>query len=94
MGLWSKIKGAVRAVVRVVVEAVNRFTVGLLDLVFGALFVWIGWPPKRLRLHVFILWSQPPPVIEGGPPPPIEQVVDVATSHRVLPRGTHGSRVT
>ena len=81
MGLWSKIKGAVRAVVRVVVEAVNRFTVGLLDLVFGALFVWIGWPPKRLRLHVFILWSQPPPVIEGGPPPPIEQVVQDAINH-------------
>ena len=81
MGLWSKIKGAVRAVVRVVVEAVVRFTVGLLDLVFGALFVWIGWPPKRLRLHVFILWSQPPPVIEGGPPPPIEQVVQDAINH-------------
>ena len=81
MGLWSKIKSVVRVVVKAAVELVNRFTVGVLDLLFGALAVWIGWPPKRLRLHVFILWSQPPPVIEGGPPPPIEQVVQDAINH-------------
>jgi hypothetical protein len=88
MGLWSKIKNAakkvwrvakavVRVVVRAVIELVNRFTLGLLDLLFG----FIAWPPKRLRLHVFILWSEPPPVIEGNPPAPIEQVVQNAIDH-------------
>jgi hypothetical protein len=34
-----------------------------------------------MRLHVFILWSHPPPVIEGNPPPPIDQVVKDAINH-------------
>jgi hypothetical protein len=34
--------------------------------------------PNACGCTVFILWSQPPPVIEGGPPPPIEQVVQDA----------------
>jgi hypothetical protein len=78
MGFWSKIKAFVRVVVRVVIEAVNRFTLGLLDLLFG----FFAWPPKRMRLHVFILWTGPPfePVIEGQPPS-IEQVVQDAINH-------------
>ncbi|HYH71174.1 MAG TPA: hypothetical protein VEX16_07690 [Methyloceanibacter sp.] len=85
MGLWSSIKKAakkvwraakavVRVVVRAVIEVLNRVTFGLLDLVFG----FFAWPRKRLRLHVFILWSETPPVIEGNPAPPIEQVVQDA----------------
>ena len=85
MGLWSSIKKAakkvwraakavVRVVVRAVIEVLNRLTFGLLDLVFG----FFAWPRKRLRLHVFILWSETPPVIEGNPAPPIEQVVQDA----------------
>ena len=58
MGLWSKIKAAVRVVVRVVVEVVNRLTLGVLDLLLG----FFAWPPKRLRLHIFILWTGSPPI--------------------------------
>jgi hypothetical protein len=79
MGLWSKFKSAVKkvwraakAVVRVVVRAVitivNSLTLGLFDLLFG----FLAWPPKRLRLHVFILATAPPP--GGGdemPPTPV-----------------------
>jgi hypothetical protein len=68
MGLWSKIKNAakkvwraakavVRVVVRAVVTIVNSFTVGLFDLLFG----FFGWPRKRLRLHAFILSTEPQP---------------------------------
>jgi hypothetical protein len=64
-------------VVRAVIEFLNRVTLGLLDLLLG----FIAWPPKRIRLHVFILWSEPPPVIEGNPPAPIEQVVQDAINH-------------
>lgn len=61
MGIWSSIKKAakkvwraakavVRAVVRVVVVVVT-IPAKLFDLVFG----WIGWPPKRLKLHIAVL---------------------------------------
>jgi hypothetical protein len=78
VGLWSKIKAAVRVVARVVIEFVNRLTVGLPDLLLG----FFAWPPKRMRLHVFILWTGPPPEppIEGTPAP-IEQVVQDAINH-------------
>jgi hypothetical protein len=67
MGLWSKIKKAakkvwraakavVRVVVRVVITIVNSLTLGLPDLLLG----FLAWPPKRLRLHVFILSTEPP----------------------------------
>lgn len=65
MGFWSKIKAAVRVVVCVVIEVLNRVTLGVLDLLLG----FFAWPPKRLRLHIFVLWSVPPPVIEGTPVP-------------------------
>jgi hypothetical protein len=76
VGFWSKIKAAVRGVVRVVIEVVNRVTLGVLDLLLG----FFAWPPKRLRLHIFVLWNVPPPVIEGTPVP-VEQVVQDAIDH-------------
>lgn len=79
MGLWSKIKSAakkvwrvtkavVRVVVRVVITIINAVTLGLYDLLLG----FIAWPPKRLRLHVFILST--PGSTGGGddlPPAPV-----------------------
>lgn len=69
MGLWSKIKKAakkvwkaaksiVRQVVRIVVEVVSR-VIGIFDLLLG----FIGWPPKKLRLHVFILSDDKGPLM-------------------------------
>ena len=69
MSLWSKIKSAVRVVVRAVITIINNVTLGLLDLLFG----FIGWPPKRLRLHVFILSTDPPP--QGGDDVPVNTQV-------------------
>ncbi len=68
----KKVKALVRVVVRAAIEVFNRLTTGLYDLVFG----FFTWPPKRLRLHVFILWDEPPG--GGDPQPPIEQVVQAA----------------
>lgn len=81
MGLWSGIKKAAkkvwraaktvaRIVIRVVLTIVNRITFGILDLLFG----FIGWPPKNLRLHVFILSADTP---SGGD--------DVMPSFQVAP---------
>ncbi len=84
MGLWSKIKkaakkvwkavkGAARVFTRLVVLVLNRLTLGLPDLLLG----FIAWPPKKLRLHVFVLWRDPP---SGGGDelPPVEQVAQDA----------------
>ena len=68
----KKVKAIVRVVVRAVIEIVNRLTLGLIDLVLG----FFAWPPKRLRLHVFILWSELPP--SPDPLPSIEQVTQDA----------------
>jgi hypothetical protein len=70
--VWRAVKAAVRIIVRVIITVVNAFTLGLPDLLLG----FIAWPPKRLRLHVFILWNEPPG--GGDPQPPIEQVVQAA----------------
>jgi hypothetical protein len=70
--VWRAVKAVVRVVVRVVIEIVHRLTFGLLDLLLG----FFAWPPKRLRLHVFILWDQQPG--GGDPLPPIEQVAQDA----------------
>ncbi len=61
MGFWSKLKKAVkkvvkavksvvRQVVKIVIEVVSH-VIGIADLLLG----FIAWPPKKLRLHVFIL---------------------------------------
>lgn len=84
MGLWSKIKSAVkkvvravktvvRIVVRVVVTIINRVTLGLPDLLLG----FLAWPPKRLRLHVMILWDEQPPG-GGDPLPTITELAEAA----------------
>jgi hypothetical protein len=70
--IWRGVKAVVRIVVRVVIEFVQRLTWGILDLLFG----FIAWPPKRLRLHVFILWDEQPG--GGDPLPPVEQVAQDA----------------
>lgn len=81
MSLWSKIKSAakkvwraakavVRVVVRAVVTIINNLTLGLIDLLLG----FLAWPPKRLRLHVFILSTEPSPP-GGDDVPPNTQVV-------------------
>lgn len=69
----KKVKAVVRVIVRVVIEIVNRVTLGVFDLLFGM----FAWPPKRLRLHVFILWDEIPSG-GGDPLPPITQVVQDA----------------
>lgn len=64
MGFWSKLKKAVkkvwkavksivRQVVRVIVEVISRI-IGIFDLLLG----FLTWPPKKLRLHVFILTDE------------------------------------
>jgi hypothetical protein len=84
MGLWSSIKKAakkvwratkavVRVVVRVVITIVNSLTFGLYDLLLG----FLTWPPKKLRLHVFILTA--PPSSGGGDVVPGGQVVPTQT---------------
>jgi hypothetical protein len=84
MGLWSKIKNAVkkiarvvkaivRVVVRVVITIINRVTFGLPDLLLG----FLTWPPKRLRLHVVILWNEQPPG-GGDEMPSITQLAEAA----------------
>ena len=84
MGLWSKIKNAVkkvvrvvkavvRVVVRVVVTIINRLTLGLPDLLLG----FLAWPPKNLRLHVIVLWTDPPPG-GGDEMPSITQITEEA----------------
>jgi len=69
---WRAVKAAVRIVVRVLIDNIYRFLLHLYDLLLG----FIAWPPKRLRLHVFILWNEPPG--GGDPQPPIEQVAQAA----------------
>src|SRR5688572_12136234 len=87
MGLWSSIKSAakkvwrgvktvVRIVVRVVITIVNSLTFGLYDLLLG----FLAWPPKKLRLHVFILTAPASTgggdVVPAGPVVPDQLVLD------------------
>jgi hypothetical protein len=59
---WRAVKAAVRVVVRVVITIVNALTVGLFDLLLG----FLAWPPKKLRLHVFILSDEKGPLVNPG----------------------------
>ena len=72
MGFWSKIKkglkkawkavkSVVRQVVRIVVEVVSR-VINLFDLLLG----FLGWPPKKLRLHIFILSDDKGPLLSAA----------------------------
>lgn len=75
--VWRAVKAVVRVAVRVVMTFGNALSLGLYDLLFG----FIAWPPKRLRLHVFILWDEPPG--GGDPAPPIEQVAQAAVDRTI-----------
>lgn len=68
--VWRKIKAVVRTVVRVVVEIIGR-VIGILDLLLG----FLNWPSKNLKLHVMVMWSEPP---GPDPVPPIEQIINDA----------------
>src|SRR5690349_3195386 len=70
--IWHGVKAVVRVIVRVVITIVNALSFGLYDLLLG----FLAWPPKRLRMHVFILWDEQPG--GGDPLPPIEQVAQEA----------------
>ncbi len=48
-----------RAAVRVAVDLVSHFTFGLPDALLG----FIGWPPKKLRLHVAVLSDASGPLV-------------------------------
>lgn len=69
MGFWSRVKKIAKQVVRVV-KAIVRIAVRIsvilrtipfkiFDLVFG----WIGWPRKKLRLHIAVLQNAKGPLI-------------------------------
>jgi len=89
MGFWSRLKNAVKravkwvarkvkAAVRVIVRAVVfvwGLAVGLVDLLIG----FIGWPPKKLRLQIFILSDGNGPVVNPG-----ELTPSIAYAQRVL----------
>jgi hypothetical protein len=53
------VKGIVRAVVRVVVTLVGA-VLGIFDLLLG----FIAWPPKKMRVHIFILSTEKGPLID------------------------------
>ncbi|MEO6365170.1 MAG: hypothetical protein ABIO38_03865 [Luteimonas sp.] len=61
MGFWSSIKKAVKKIVKAikaVVRAVVRIVVIVLTAVFKVwdlVFGWLGWPPKKLKLHIAVL---------------------------------------
>lgn len=62
MGWWSKLKRAVKAVVRAVIRIAVIIVTSpakIFDLVFG----WLGWPPKKLRLHIAVLRSPAGPLL-------------------------------
>jgi len=69
MSFWSKlksvakrvvraVKAVVRAVIRIAVIVLTSWTKAL-DLVFG----WVGWPPKRLKVHIAVLTGPSGPLI-------------------------------
>jgi hypothetical protein len=57
--VWRAAKAAVRTVVRVVIHVVNTFTFGVFDFLLG----FLTWPPKKLRLHIFILADRNGPIV-------------------------------
>jgi len=58
--VWRAVKAAVRVIVRVVVMLVNRLTFGLYDFLLG----FLAWPPKKLRLQIFILSDVNGPLVD------------------------------
>ncbi|MEK7729525.1 MAG: hypothetical protein AAB354_14010 [candidate division KSB1 bacterium] len=59
--VWRVVKAVVRVVVRVVMTVIGA-VLGIADLLLG----FIAWPPKKLRLHIFILSDQNGPLVNPG----------------------------
>lgn len=59
--VWRWVKAAVRLIVRIVVTIVGA-VLGIFDLLLG----FIGWPPKKMRIHIFILADQNGPLISAA----------------------------
>lgn len=70
MGFWSRVKKFVKKAVRfvkAVVRVVVRIVASLVGLVLGIadlLVGFLGWPPKKLRLHIFILSEGATPLVD------------------------------
>jgi hypothetical protein len=59
--VWRVVKAVVRAIVRVIVTLVG-LVLGIFDLLLG----FIGWPPKKMRLHIFILSTEKGPLLNAA----------------------------
>src|SRR4051794_17986213 len=70
--VWQGIKGAVRLIVRVVVTVLG-LVLGIFDLLLG----FLNWPPKKLRLHIFILSDATGPIV---PPADLATAVNFVTA--------------
>jgi hypothetical protein len=77
---WRAVKAVVRVVVRAVITIINNLTLGLFDLILG----FLAWPPKRLRLHIFILTAEGSS--GGGDVTPNTQVVPEALVQAAIDR--------
>lgn len=64
-GFWSSVKNFAKAVVRAVVRAVST-VVGLVLGIFDLLLGFLTWPPKKLRLQIFILSTSAGPLVDPG----------------------------
>src|SRR6478672_8420105 len=63
LGFWSSLKHFMKAVVRVVVRVVTA-VFGLLVGIFDLLLGFLTWPPKKVRLQIFILSNAAGPLID------------------------------
>lgn len=76
MGFWSSLKNKIKKVVKKVwrvVKAVVRVVVRIVTTIIGAvlgifdlLLGFLTWPPKKLRLQIFILSDQNGPLVNPG----------------------------
>ncbi|MEO8285252.1 MAG: hypothetical protein ABI670_02310 [Chloroflexota bacterium] len=65
LGFWSSLKHIVKAVVRAVVRIVTT-VIGLVVGIFDFLLGFLTWPPKKLRLQIFILSNEAGPLMNPG----------------------------
>jgi hypothetical protein len=58
--IWNGIKGSIRITMRLIVETVHRLVINIFDALFG----FLNWPEKKLRVKIFILQDpQADPVV-------------------------------
>ncbi len=69
MGFWSKLKNIARKALHIV-KAVVRIVVRIVAIVLTApfkvwdfVFGWLGWPQKKLKLHIAVLQNAKGPLI-------------------------------